>query len=61
MSEKKMTDAELAKISGAGEKTDRKTDSPPEIIPPDGGGEGGTGHPVDGQTPGTDPADLDRA
>jgi len=58
MSEKKMTDEELAKISGAG---DRKPVSGPELPedPVDGGGGGGPGD-VDTETPPADPADLNR-
>lgn len=59
MSEKKMTDEELAKIAGAGDKGAATT---PELITDEGGGDGGGGGhgDVDTQTPPADPADLNR-
>ena len=58
MSEKKMTDEELAKISGAGEKSAEKPDDP--NLPPGGGGSGGGGGEVDTDAPGGDIQDFQK-
>ena len=58
MSEKKMTDDELAKISGAGDKS---LDPPaPELDPAAGDGGGGQPGELDNESPGADPADFQR-
>ena len=61
MSEKKMTDEELAKISGAGDKTtsepSARVTSPDPVD--DSGGPGNPGD-IDTDVPPADPADLNR-
>ena len=58
MSEKKMTDEELAKISGAGEKATAKPSDP--NLPPAGGGGGGDDGEVSTDAPGGEIQDFQR-
>ena len=58
---KKISDEELAKVSGAGERG-RTSGTTPEIEgnTEPGSGPGGPGETPDTAVPGNDPADLDR-
>ena len=58
MSEKKMTDEELAKISGAGEKGSLKPSTP--TLPSTGGSGGGPDDTHDEDNPGGEIQDFER-